>query len=181
MDRHVGRDFDGLVVDKLPLNMMSLPLIATLFPDARIVFAQRHPCDCVLSGFLQNFLLNVPMASFLEIRDAADLYDASMRLFLRGRERSDLPVHGLAYERLVEVPEEELRRTIDFLGLDWWPALLDHRATAARRKSIPTPSYDTVSQPLSRKPSGRWRHYSKQLEPVLPTLMHWAGQLGYEV
>lgn len=36
-----------------------------------------------------------------------------------------LPVH---YERLVTSPEPVLRRTIDFLGLEWDPALLKHQS-----------------------------------------------------
>ncbi len=56
LDEQIGPGFAGLVVDKMPLHMASLPLIATLFPDARIIFAQRHPCDCVLSGFMQAFV-----------------------------------------------------------------------------------------------------------------------------
>ena len=43
LDEHIGSGFDGLVIDKMPLNMLSLPLIASLFPDARIIFAQRQP------------------------------------------------------------------------------------------------------------------------------------------
>jgi hypothetical protein len=29
------------------------------------------------------------------------------------------------------------------------------------------------------RPSGRWRRYRKQLEPVLPVLLPWAERLGY--
>ena len=57
---------------QLPLNMIGLPVIHSLFPDARIIFAQRHPCDCVLSGFLQSFTLNDAMACFLTIEGSAE-------------------------------------------------------------------------------------------------------------
>jgi tetratricopeptide (TPR) repeat protein len=179
VDRLVGRDFDGLVVDKLPLNMTMLPLIGRLFPDAKIIFAQRHPCDCVLSGFMQSFSLNAPMASFLDLADAAELYDVAMRLFTRGREMTGLSVHTLVYEELVVDPERALRPTIEFLGLDWKAQLLDHRATAAKRSSVPTPSYDSVSQPLSTRPIGRWRMFERQLAPAIPVLKPWAERLGY--
>jgi hypothetical protein len=93
LDRHVPRDFGGLVVDKLPLNMLGLSVIHCLFPDARIVFAQRHPCDAALSGFMQSFTLNDAMAGFLTIEDAADLYDAAMTLFMRSRDALPLATH----------------------------------------------------------------------------------------
>jgi len=178
LDAH-SEGFAGLVVDKMPLNMLSLPLIAAFFPDARIIFAQRHPCDCVLSCFMQGFVLTNAMASFLNLTDSADLYDAAMRVFVLARERVDLEMHTLVYEELVSDPAAVLRPLTNFLGLDWHEQLLDHQATAAKRRAIRTPSYDTVVQPLSKHPIGRWRRYEKQLEPVLPVLLPWAERLGY--
>jgi hypothetical protein len=179
LDRHVDGDFAGLVIDKLPLNMLGLPVIHSLFPEARIIFARRHPCDAVLSGFMQSFTLNDAMACFLTIEGSADLYDVAMSLFTASRDALDVAVHTLVYEELVADPETALQPLIRFLGLEWRPELLDHRSTAKARGAIITPSYDQVVEPLSKAPSGRWRRYEKQLEPVLPVLLPWAERLGY--
>src|SRR6202012_1187978 len=45
-------------VDKQPMNAVNLPVIARLFPGARILFAMRDPRDVVLSCFRQQFLMN---------------------------------------------------------------------------------------------------------------------------
>ena len=179
LDQELGGSFDGVVIDKLPLNMTRLPLIHALFPDARIIFAQRHPCDAVLSAFMQGFVLNPAMASFLDISDAADLYDRAMNFFERSREEFPLQVQTLVYEELVDDPASALRPVIDFLRLDWRPELLDHRATALKRGAINTPSYDQVSEKLTIAPVGRWLGYKQELEPVLEVLMPWAEILGY--
>jgi hypothetical protein len=179
LDRHADPSFRGLVIDKLPLNMMALPMIFSLFPNARIIFAQRHPCDSVLSCFMQSFSMNNAMACFLTIEGAADLYDAAMGVFTRSRELLPLPVHTLVYEELISNPEQALRPLVDFLGLEWRSEILDHRSTARSRGAIGTPSYDQVTEPLSKAPSGRWRRYEKQLAPVLPVLLPWAERLGY--
>ncbi|HVU29753.1 MAG TPA: sulfotransferase, partial [Sphingomicrobium sp.] len=179
LDEAVGGPFEGVVIDKLPLNMTRLHLIHALFPDARIIFAQRHPCDAVLSCFMQGFALNAAMASFLDISDAADLYDCAMELFLKSREALPLRTETLVYEALIEDPESALRPVIEFLELEWRPELLDHRATALRRGAINTPSYDQVSEKLSAAPSGRWHRYRNQLAPVLEVLLPWAERLGY--
>jgi hypothetical protein len=159
--------------------MVAIAKIHCLFPDARIIFAQRHPCDAVLSGFMQSFTLNDAMGCFLKIDTAADLYDAAMQVFTNSREVLPLSVHDLVYEQLVEEPEPTLRPLIEFLGLEWRPELLDHQRTASRRGVIDTPSYDQVSRPLSKTPSGRWKRYEQDLEPVLPVLLAWADRLGY--
>ena len=176
---HVPADHRGLVVDKHPLNMLRLPVLHALFPRAKVIFAQRHPCDVVLSGFMQDFQLNHAMASFLDLADAADFYDSAMAMWTRSREAFPQPTHIVVYERLTAEPAAELRPTLEFLGLDWCEEMLDHQATAKGRGAIFTASYDQVVQPLSQAPSGRWRRYRKQLEPVLPVLLPWAEQLGY--
>lgn len=179
LDRHVEPGFEGRVIDKLPLNMLGLPIVYNLFPDARVIFAQRHPCDVVLSCFLQAFTQNDAMACFLDLEDAAGLYDAAMRLFWSSRELLPLKFHTLVYEELIADPESALRSAVEFLGLDWRPELLDHQATALARGAINTPSYAQVVRPLTQAPAGRWRRYREQLEPVLPVLLPWAERLGY--
>ena len=176
---HIGAGFSGLVIDKMPLNMLAAPYLFSIFPEAPFIFAQRHPCDAVLSCFTQSFAPNDGMACFLDIRTAAEFYDAAMRLWTRSCEALPLKVHTLVYEQLVADPEAALRPLIDFLGLEWREELLDHRATAKARSGIGTPSYNQVTQPLSRAASGRWKRYEKQLEPVLPILLPWAERLGY--
>ncbi len=179
LDQHVDPGFDGVVVDKLPLNMLAAPFLQAIFPDARFIFAQRHPCDCVLSGFMQGFALNPSMACFLDIGDSAAFYDKSMSVWTNCRESLPLNVHTIIYEDLVVSPEASLRPLVDFIGLDWREELLDHRSTAKARGAISTPSYDQVVHPLNQRASGRWRRYEKQLAPVLPLLLPWAERLGY--
>lgn len=171
----LGRNFDGLAIDKFPLDMGSAPLIHALFPDAPIIFAQRHPCDVVLSGFLQPF----GTVNFSSIRDAADYYDAMMSIWSASLESLPLNVHTIVYEELVSDPERVLRPLVGFLGLEWDDRVLDHRATASARGTIVTPSYDQVTEPVSTRSSGRWKRYRKQMEPVLPILLPWAERFGY--
>ena len=172
---HVGPRFSGLVIDKFPLDMGSAPLIHALFPGASIIFAQRHPCDVVLSAYMQP----VGMVNFSDIRDAADYYDAMMGIWNASLDALPLRVHRAVYEDLVSEPESVLRPLVDFLGLDWDERVLAHQETARKRGTIITPSYDQVTEPVSTRPSGRWKRYRKQLEPVLPILLPWAERLGY--
>jgi len=110
---------------------------------------------------------------------AAAAYDAIMSMWVRSRDLLPLRVHTLVYERLIATPDEELRPLVDFLGLQWQAHMLDHRATAKARADIGSPSYNQVTQPITRSAAGRWRRYEKQMEPVLPVLRRWAERLGY--
>ncbi|HEX8262660.1 MAG TPA: sulfotransferase, partial [Allosphingosinicella sp.] len=179
LDRLVPDAAARTIVDKLPLNILAAPLVHRLFPDARFVFAQRHPCDVVLSCFMQSFAINDAMANFLDLGDSARLYDLVLTFWERCRDVLPLAVHTVRYEALVEDVEGEARTLLDFLGLAWDPAVLDHRRTAEARGTISTPSYSQVIRPLYREASGRWERYRTQMAPVLPILAPWALRLGY--
>lgn len=179
LSQFVAPNFTGLIVDKHPLNMLRLAVLHALFPRAKVIFAQRHPCDVVLSGYMQSFHLNHAMANFLDIGDAADLYDASMTMWTRSRDAVPQAIHSVVYERLTADPASELKPALEFLGLGWRDEVLDHQTTAKNRGLITTASFDQVVKPLSRASSGRWRRYETQLAPVLPVLLPWAERLGY--
>jgi hypothetical protein len=179
VDRLVPDAAGKLVIDKLPLNIVRVPLIHRLFPDAPIVFAQRHPCDVVLSCFMQSFVINDAMANFLDLGDAASLYDLVLTFWQKCCDVLPLRVHTVRYEDLVRDLVGEARSALEFLGLPWDGAVLDHSGTARARGLISTPSYSQVIRPIYREASGRWERYRAQMAPVLPTLAPWARRLGY--
>jgi len=170
---------DRIVVDKLPLNILGAPLIHRLFPEAKLILALRHPCDVVLSCFMQYFDVNDAMANFLDLEDAARLYDLVLGFWTRSRETFPLDAHVLRYEALVADKEREMRALLAFLGLGWDERVLDNEGIARARGPIATPSYAQVAQPIYRRASGRWQLYRAQLAPVLPLLLPWAERLGY--
>jgi len=170
-----------LVVDKLPLGIVDTALVHRLFPEARFVFAERHPCDVVLSGFMTRFDPKSGMANFLDLGDTAALYAAVMAYWQRCREVFPLDVHAIRYERVIDDPEAELRPLAAFLGLDWDARLLDHIGSAKARRHIGTPSYAQVAEPLYTSARGRWLRYRDEMAPVLPVLAPWAELMGYEI
>ncbi|MBB5717618.1 tetratricopeptide (TPR) repeat protein [Stakelama sediminis] len=169
------------VIDKFPLHMVKMPLIHRIFPDAKVVFVERHPCDVVLSCFMANFQLNRAMANFTTLEDAARLYDAAQSCWTLAERNLPLNVHRIRYERMVSDLEGEMRPLLKFLDIDWDPAVLDNQASAARRGQIKTASYSQVTEPLYTRASGRWERYRHHLEPVLPTLKPWAKSMEYDL
>jgi tetratricopeptide (TPR) repeat protein len=170
-----------IVVDKYPLHMARMPIIHRIFPDAKIVFVERHPCDAVLSCFMSNFALSRAMRSFTSLEESALLYDTVFDAWARAETLLPLDVHRVRYERMVENLEGEMRALLDYLGLAWDPRVLDNRTSAARREHIATASYSQVTEPIYRRSAGRWSRYRAQMAPVLPVLAPWAERLGYRI
>lgn len=169
------------IVDKHPLHMARMPIVHRLFPDARIVFVERHPCDVALSCFMANFALNHAMRSFTDLGETARTYDAVFDAWTRAETLLPLNVHRVRYERMVADLDGEMRALLDFLGLPWDEAVLDNQAAAATRGHVRTASYSQVSEPLYTRAAGRWERYRAQMAPVLPILAPWAEKMGYDM
>ena len=180
-DDHVRDIGQRVLVDKYPFGIGAAAIVHRLFPTARIVFVERHPCDVALSCFMTRFQPTDFATNFLSLHDTAELYALMMRLWTMSRDLFPLDVHVVRYERLVDEVELELREVTKFLGLEWLPQLLEHSVTARKRQFINTPSYSQVVEPVNSKAVGRWQRYRPQMEPVLPILEPWARHLGYEV
>lgn len=180
VERELGPLDGRLLVDKHPLHMAEMPIINRLFPDARIVLVERHPCDAVFSCFKTAFIDNVAMRSFTTLESAARTYDALFANWTRALELFDIGLHTVRYERMVTDLEAELRPLVEFIGLEWRDALLDNQSAAQDRKVILTASHAQVLQPLNAAALGRWKFYERQLEPVMPLLLPWIKRMGYE-
>jgi tetratricopeptide (TPR) repeat protein len=166
-------------VDKMPLSSGLLPIVAKLFPGARVLFARRDPRDVVLSCFRRRFGMNASMYQLLTLEGAAAYYDAIMKLSAIYRELLPLPLLEVRYESLVDDFETTVTSVSKFLGIGWEQAMLDFAANA-RRRDISTPSAAQVVRGLNRAGQGAWRRYREQMAPVLPLLEPWVRRFGYE-
>jgi tetratricopeptide (TPR) repeat protein len=166
------------LIDKNPLNILRLPAIARLFPHARIVLAIRHPCDVLLSCYMQHF-----RAEFAwHCRDLPTLALAYRRTIDYWYEQAALlapAVLEIRYETLVRDFEPQVRRLATFLELPWSDALLEPGAHAERKGFISTPSYAQVLAPVHDRSIERWRRYAGHFGPVLDELAPALERWGY--
>jgi hypothetical protein len=169
------------LVDKNPLNLVLLPLIRRLFPNARIIVTIRHPCDTLLSCFLQHF--RSPGLAVV-CRDLTTLATAYSRAF--GFWYSQWPLlrpfsYELRYEQLATDLPTEVRKLSAFLGLPWHDAMLAPGEHARAKGFINTPSYAQVTLPVSNRSVGRWKHYEQRFTEVSAILKPWIERWGYSL
>ncbi len=172
-----------VLVDKMPLNTVDIGIILRLFPDAKFVVALRHPCDCVLSGFMQTFEMNEGMANFLDLDDGASFYKHVMKLLWQYQEvfQLDDRIHYVRYEDLLDDFEGETSKILHFMGLEWSESIIRYDEHAKARGTLATPSYQAVTQKIYSTSKERWRHYAKWMEPVLPHFREAAERYGYDL
>ena len=78
LEKFVSTKSGGCVIDKLPLNILDVPIIHKLFPTAKFILALRHPLDSILSCWMQLFRLNPAMANMVELDRIVDFYGEAM-------------------------------------------------------------------------------------------------------
>jgi len=170
-----------LVIDKHPMHLNKVAIARRLFPDARFILALRHPADVLLSCYITNFRINNAMANFLDLEDAAALYELTFRHWEKARALLDIPVHEVVYERLVIDSARELKPLFEWLDLAWPDQGVDHQDAARRRGAVRTASYAQVVEPIYARSSGRWARYTPYLSPALKALSPWIDQFGYSL
>jgi tetratricopeptide (TPR) repeat protein len=178
-DTFGDRALRGRLLDKMPLNIVHLPLIRRLFPDSPIIVALRDPRDVCLSCFMQRFGLNFAMIHFTRIETTARLYAAVMGLWLHYKESMDLSMIEYRYEDLTADFQTTATRLLRFLGEDWDESVREY-ADTARDSLVATPSYRDVTKPISSRAVGRWRRYEADLAPVLDILSPFVHAFGYD-
>ncbi|HEY3637055.1 MAG TPA: sulfotransferase [Rhizomicrobium sp.] len=169
-----------IFVDKMPINSLRLPLIARLFPTAKIVFAIRDPRDVVLSCFRRHFDPTPYSREFLDLEDCARLYAATMSLADACRQKLPLQILELRYEDLIGNFTDTVHSLCRFIGVAWSGSKDDFQQ-AAGSIDLRSASARQVRRGLYGGAVGHWRHYRQDLAPVLPILAPWATRFGYPV
>ena len=167
------------LVDKNPLNMLRLPMIRRLFPDAKVILALRHPCDVLLSCYMQNFRSPAFMVLCSSLERLANSYANAMRSWIHHQQLLAPDVLVLRYEDTVADFPAQVARIAGFLQVDGQDHLAGFADHAARKGYISTPSYAQVVEPVNTRAVARWHAYRDYFEPVFPILQPVADHWGY--
>jgi len=168
------------LVDKNPLNLLRLPLIQRLFPQSPVILALRHPCDVLLSCYMQAFRSPAFAVLCSSAQRLAQGYADAMGGWLQHVELLRPHALELRYEDLVADPQGQVARLGHFLELEQPARLLDFQRHARAKGFISTPSYAQVIEGINRNGIGRWRPYRAFFEPVLPLLQPYLQRWGYD-
>ncbi len=158
-----GYGVDGnRLIDKTPLNFLYLGLIKLAFPHANIIHLKRHPLDSCFAIYKTLFRMGYPFS--YNLNDIGQYYIAYHRLMEHWRNTfgSD-GFLDIEYATLVKRPEEQARHLVDFCELRWQAKIMDfHKQTSPSA----TASAAQVRQPVYTSSVGRWKQYTKQLQPL---------------
>ncbi len=150
----------GYFIDKLPFNLMRYAVIRRALPEARVIRMTRHPLDIVLSNFFHVYMETTDWS--YRLLDIADLLIKANRL--ADDTGNDAFVLRVRYEDLAREPEAVLRKTLDWLGLEWDAGVLDFHRSGRKAR---TASYEQVTRPVYTRSIYRYKPYLPCLDSEL--------------
>jgi hypothetical protein len=164
-DTRVYRTGKPFFIDKMPNNFRHIGLIHLMLPNARIIDARREPMACCFGNLKQLFANGQEFTYSIE--DIARYYRTYLDLMSHWDEVLPGRVLRVWHEDVVDDLEGNVRRILDFCGLEFEPACVEFHKTA---RSVRTASSEQVRQPIYREGLDQWRRYEQQLAPLKDAL-----------
>ncbi len=153
-------------IDKMPNNFRHIGLIHLILPNARIIDARREPMACCFGNFKQLFARGQEFT--YSIQDIARYYRTYLELMAHWQRVLPGRILRIQHEDLVDDLEGNVRRILDFCGMEFEPQCLEFHRTA---RSVRTASSEQVRQPIYREGLDQWKNF----EPWLGSLKEALG------
>jgi predicted Zn-dependent protease len=152
-------------VDKMPNNFRHVSLIQLMLPNAKIIDARREPMACCFSNFKQLFASGQQFTYSLE--DIGRYY----ALYVRLMDHWDAVLPGrvlrVQHEDVIDDLEGNVRRILDYCGLEFEAACVDFHKTERR---VHTASSEQVRRPINREGVDQWKNFEPWLGPLREAL-----------
>ncbi|MCG8465441.1 MAG: sulfotransferase [Xanthomonadales bacterium] len=165
-DTQIHRSGSTYFIDKMPNNFRHIGLIHLILPNAKIIDARRHPMACCFSAYKQLFAEGQEFTYGQE--EVGRYYKDYCRLMDHWDQVLPGRVLRVRYEAVVQDTATEVRRILEYLGLDYEENCLNFYNN---KRSVRTASSEQVRKPVYQSGLDYWRHY----EPYLNTMKQALG------
>ncbi len=138
------------IIDKLPANFQSLPLIYRLFPEAKVLHLKRDLAATALSIYSNDFGAAEPyFCNLVQMQQYFEWYERIMKYFETVYSKN---IYSLTYEQFINAPHEELKKISRFIGIDQTYKTMEQE-DVNRPHIIKTLSAAEARQPIYRSSS----------------------------
>jgi tetratricopeptide (TPR) repeat protein len=145
-------------IDKMPNNFIHVGWIKLILPNARIINTRRHPLDGLLGVYKQLFAKGQVFT--YDTLDLSDFYRCYIEIMTHWHEVLPGQVLDVHYEDTVTDLETQVRRILDFCGLEFEENCLRFYEST---RPVKTASSEQVRQPIYTSALGLWKNYGDNL------------------
>jgi Flp pilus assembly protein TadD len=155
-----------IVTDKMPQNFLYTGLIATCFPEAKILHVKRDPAAVCWANYKQWFKSkNLGYSYSLEdIVEYYKLYNDLMEFWNKTLKNK---IYEVDYEALTINQENEIKKLIKYLKLSWEESCL---SPEKNQRNISTASNIQIRNKIFKGSSQKWKKYKPFLDGALDNL-----------
>lgn len=170
------------VADKMPQSIQHFNTLCWMLPESPMIHIIRDGRDVCCSLLERYDLFHDETGKLMnfcqEVKYGAQYWKWIVQrgLLLRNHPCSDR-YYELYYENLIENPEKEMRRLLEFIEEPWDDAVLNH----TRCDHDMEIDKDQVSKPVNNNSVGRWERElsSSQVEEIMEESKDLLQYLGY--
>jgi len=146
-------------IDKLPNNFVHIGWIKLTMPNAKIINTRRFPVDSCLGVYKQLFASgqNFSYDQF----ELAEYYRGYIDLMDHWHSVFPGEILDVHYEQTVNDLEGQVRRILDFCGLEFEPSCLNFHEN---KRAVKTASSEQVRQPIYRSALSLSQKYGEVLD-----------------
>lgn len=150
------------IVDKMPGNFMLVGIIKAILPKARIIHIRRHPIETCLSCYRIHFQEGHLWT--YNLKEMGRYYRKYWEIMEHWRREFPGAMYEIRYEDFVMKFEEEAKKLIEFLEVEWTDSLKEFYKV---ERPVKTASVTQVRKPIYKSSINRWRKYEKYLIPLV--------------
>ena len=156
-----------IITDKAPQNFMWIGFIKIFFPNSKIIHCFRNPKDNCLSIY-KNHFSSPTMSWAYDQKNIAEQYILYSRLMDYWRSKFKDDIFDASYEKIINSPEQELKKIISFCDLAWDPECLNFYKN--KKTPVQTVSVAQASKPIYKSSIQSNEHYVKYLSEMFNIL-----------
>ena len=147
-----------LLTDKMPFNFFFARHIAESMADAKIIMVRRDPRDTVFANYRQLFATDFGYYDYAYNLDDCAHFVAHFNRLADHWEACLSPDQytEIHYEDMIADQEQQSRRLIAFLGIEWDDRCLQFHSNAS---PVATASSVQVRSPIHSGSVARWKQY----------------------
>ena len=167
-----------MITDKMPSNFKYIGLLYSAFPEAKIVHVKRNSAATCWGNFIKHYAIKGLSAPgkksgltangfSYKMDDLITYYGLYQDLMNFWNKQFGDRIYNLNYEKLTENQEDETKKLIKYLGLEWEEKCL---APQNNTRRVHTGSTIQVRQKVYKGSSDNWKKFEVFLKGVFKNL-----------
>ena len=152
-----------LTTNKMLSNYMHIPHIVSKLEHSKVIYTFRNPLDNILSMYKAKFT-GIGNEYSSSLVDSATYYIHHFKIMSFYKEKYKNNIYFLNYDKLVNKPNEEIKKLLNWLGFIWNENYLK---PYENKQGFFTASNVQVRSPINNRSVGGWGKYKKMMEEAI--------------